>query len=105
MIIAEEGLQPVNTATLQEAAHTEDTDPTRKNYLKAAEEYQEENYNCIDGRMSTQSKLTPGDDTDSKPEQRPSILEKLHSKQAEVFSREPASKAEPTKSKKPSIGD
>ena len=28
--------------------------PAEKNYLKAAEEYQEENYNCIDGNMFTQ---------------------------------------------------
>ena len=30
--------------------------PAEKNYLKAAEEYQEENYNCIDGNMFTQNK-------------------------------------------------
>ena len=41
--------------------------PAEKNYLKAAEEYQEENYNCIDGNMFTQNKLTPGDDTDMIP--------------------------------------
>ena len=35
------------------------------NYLAAAEDYSEENYNQIDGRMDTQSKLTPGDDTES----------------------------------------
>ena len=45
--------------------------PAEKNYLKAAEEYQEENYNCIDGNMFTQNKLTPGDDTLSQPEKLP----------------------------------
>ena len=45
--------------------------PAEKNYLKAAEEYQEENYNCIDGNMFTQNKLTPGDDTLSQPEKHP----------------------------------
>ena len=35
-------------------------------------------------RMSRQNKLTPGDDTETHPEQRPSILEKLHDKQAEI---------------------
>ena len=63
------------------------------NYLAAAEGYSEENYNMIDGRIDTQSKLTPGDDTESQPERskdkRPSVLVKLKEKQAEV----------PTKSK------
>lgn len=63
------------------------------NYLVAAEGYSEENYNLIDGRIDTQSKLTPGDDTEPQPEQnkskRSSVLEKLKEKQAEV----------PTKSK------
>ena len=58
------------------------------NYLAAAEGYSEENYNLIDGRIDTQSKLTPGDDTESQPEQskskKPSVLEKLKEKQAEV---------------------
>lgn len=55
-----------------------------ENYLAAAEGYSEENYNQIDGRMDTQSKLTPGDDTESQPEkqpnQKPSVLEKLKQK-------------------------
>lgn len=42
----------------------------------------------IDGRIDTQSKLTPGDDTEPQPEQskgkRPSVLEKLKEKQAKV---------------------
>ena len=58
------------------------------NYLAAAEGYSEENYNMIDGRIDTQSKLTPGDDTESQPERcrdkKPSVLEKLKEKQAEV---------------------
>lgn len=65
-----------------------------KNYLKAAEEYQEENYNCIDGRMSTQNRLTPADDTLSHPEtypegnrsqkERPSVIEKLKAAQGKM---------------------
>lgn len=58
------------------------------NYLAAEEGYSEENYNMIDGRIDTQSKLTPGDDTESQPERskdkRPSVLEKLKEKQAEI---------------------
>ena len=59
-----------------------------ENYLAAAEGYSEENYNQIDGRMDTQSKLTPGDDTKSQPEkqpnQKPSVLEKLKQKKDAV---------------------
>ena len=59
-----------------------------ENYLAAAEGYSEENYNQIDGRMDTQSKLTPGDDTESQPEkqpnQKPSVLEKLKQKKNAV---------------------
>lgn len=39
-----------------------------ENYLKNAEEYLEENYNNITGMISTQNKLTPGDDTLPHPE-------------------------------------
>ena len=59
-----------------------------ENYLAAAEGYSEENYNQIDGRMDTQTKLTPGDDTESQPEkqpnQKPSVLEKLKQKKDAV---------------------
>ena len=59
-----------------------------ENYLAAAEGYSEENYNQIDGRMDTQSKLTPGDDTESQPEkqpnQKPSALGKLKQKKDAV---------------------
>ena len=59
-----------------------------ENYLATAEGYSEENYNQIDGRMDTQSKLTPGDDTESQPEkqpnQKPSVLEKLKQKKDAV---------------------
>lgn len=68
--------------------------PAEKNYLKAAEEYQEENYNCIDGNMFTQNKLTPGDDTLSQPEkipdgtastrERPSVIGKLKAAQEKL---------------------
>ena len=67
--------------------------PAEKNYLKAAEEYQEENYNCIDGNMFTQNKLTPGDDTLSQPEkipdksaekERPSVIGRLKAAQEKL---------------------
>ena len=69
-------------------------------------EYLEENYDCIDGRISTQSKLTPGDDTESHPEfspepPRPSILTRLKEKQAEV--QPPASKSDTHKRDAPTL--
>lgn len=77
MIADEQGLILAPPTTTNEA-----------NYLAAAEGYSEENYNMIDGRIDTQSKLTPGDDTEAQLEQRkskrPSILEKLKEKQAEI---------------------
>lgn len=80
MIAEEQGLILTQPASANEA-----------NYLAAAEGYSEENYNMIDGRIDTQSKLTPGDDTESQPEQsmskRPSVLEKLKEKRAEVPAR------------------
>ena len=46
----------------------------------------------IDGRMDTQSKLTPGDDTESQPtkqpNQKPSVLEKLKQKKDAVEEQE-----------------
>ena len=74
------------------------------NYLKNAEEYLEENYDCIDGRISTQSKLTPGDDTESHPEfspeaPRPSILTRLKEKQADV--QPPSAKSDSNRPRKP----
>ena len=64
------------------------TSANEANFLSAAEGYSEENYNMIDGRIDTQSKLTPGDDTESQPERskdkRPSVLKKLKEKQAEI---------------------
>ena len=76
--------------------------PAEKNYLKAAEEYQEENYNCIDGRMSTQNKLTPGDDSLSQPEkipdgttstrERPSVIGKLKAAQEKLAEKEDSPK-------------
>lgn len=83
MIADEQGLTLTHPASVNEA-----------NYLAAAEGYSEENYNMIDGRIDTQSKLTPGDDTESRPERcrdkRPSVLEKLKKKQAEVPARSKA---------------
>ena len=83
MIAEEQGLVPPQYVSVNEA-----------NYLAAAEGYSEENYNMIDGRIDTQSKLTPGNDTESQPEQskskRPSVLDKLKEKQAEVPARSKA---------------
>lgn len=77
MIIEEQGLISAPPAYVNEA-----------NYLSAAEGYSEENYNMIDGRIDTQCKLTTGDDTESQPERcrnkKPSVLEKLKEKQAEI---------------------
>lgn len=77
----------------QELVLTQSVSTKDANYLAAAEGYYEENYNMIDGRIDTQSKLTPSDNTESQPEQRtgkkPSVVENLKVKQAEV----------PTKSK------
>lgn len=77
MIAEEQGLVPAQPVSTSYA-----------NHLTAAEGYSEENYNMTDGRIDTQSKLIPGDDTEPQPEQskgkRPSVLEKLKEKQAEV---------------------
>lgn len=77
MIAEEQGIVMTQSVSTKDA-----------NYLATAEGYSEENYNIIDGRIDTQSKLTPGDDTESQPEQRTgkrlSVLEKLKEKQAEV---------------------
>ena len=55
-----------------------------KNYLKAAEEYSEENYNEVDGRMETESKQEPGDSIGDGGEAKSSVLKKLHEKQTAV---------------------
>lgn len=82
MIMDEHGLTP------DQAAPTREPSGNAENYLAAAEGYSEENYNMIDGRIDTQSKLTPGDDTESQPEHRnekkPSALAKLKQNQAKV---------------------
>lgn len=79
MIMDEQGLTPVQTVPLR------DPSGNVENYLATAEGYAEENYNAIDGRIDTQSKLTPGDDTESQPEKqgekKSSVLEKLKKKQ------------------------
>ena len=82
--------------------------PAEKNYLKAAEEYQEENYNCIDGNMFTQNKLTPGDDTLSQPEQIPdrtastkdrsSVIRRLKDAQEKLSEKSAAPKTPPNRS-------
>lgn len=96
MIIDEQGLTPV------QAAPTREPSGNAENYLAAAEGYSEKNYNTIDGRIDTQSKLTPGDDTDSQPEkqgeQKSSVLEKLKKKQAGLRSPEEATKPLRTRS-------
>ena len=93
----------IQTASLTNDSATAPASPTERNYLKAAEEYQEENYNCIDGRMSTQNKLTPGNDTESHPEQRPSVLGKLRDKQAQVSSKDITPKLENNRNHAPSL--
>jgi len=98
MIAEEQGI------VLSQAAHTQENNASvmldgagsqllqtgnePDNYLAAAEGYSEENYNMIDGRIDVQSKLTPGDDTETQPEvkseKRPSLLAKLKEKQAAI---------------------
>lgn len=47
------------------------------NYLAATEGYSEANYNMIDGRIDSQSKLTPGNDRKSQPKQQGKARERL----------------------------
>ncbi|MGN8963376.1 DUF5688 family protein [Bariatricus sp. HCP28S3_D3] len=107
MITEEQGFlsdkTAVQTASLTNDSAAAPASPTERNYLKAAEEYQEENYDCIDGRMSTQNKLTPGDDTESHPEQRPSVLGKLRDKQAQVSTKTITPKPEKSHTHAPSL--
>lgn len=81
MIAEEQGLILAPPTTTNEA-----------NYLAAAEGYSEENYNMIDGRIDTQSKLTPGDDTEAQPERskskKSSVLEKLNRNQAKILAKQ-----------------
>ena len=110
-MISEEQAEPPTSVQEREAvsgiaARTQQDKRKPDNYLKNAEEYLEENYDCIDGRISTQSKLTPGDDTESHPEfspepPRPSILTRLKEKQAEV--QPPASKSDTPKRDAPTL--
>ena len=124
MITEEEQLAPHLTNVMQEeetyrrqaAEHiAEAAEPGKrteilpeKNYLKAAEEYQEENYNCIDGNLFTQNKLTPGDDTLSQPEQIPdratsakdrsSVIRRLKAAQEKLAEKADAPKTPPNRS-------
>ena len=66
------------------SGHNREPSPGEKNYLKAAEEYSEENYNEVDGRMETESKQEPGDSIGDGGEAKFSVLKKLHEKQAAV---------------------
>lgn len=66
------------------SGHNREPSPGEKNYLKAAEEYSEENYNEVDGRMETESKQEPGDSIGDGGEAKSSVLKKLHEKQAAV---------------------
>lgn len=66
------------------SGHNHEPSPEEKNYLKAAEEYSEENYNEVDGRMETESKQEPGDSIGDGGVSKSSVLKKLHEKQAAV---------------------
>ena len=99
MITEEQQLAPHLTNVMQE-------EETQRR--QAAEEYQEENYNCIDGKLFTQNKLTPGDDTLSQPEQIPdratsakdrsSIIGRLKAAQEKLSEKSAAPKTPPNKS-------
>ena len=51
------------------SSHSRESSPEEKNYLKAAEEYSEENYNEVDGRMETEASrsLATVSETAAKP--------------------------------------
>lgn len=66
------------------SGHNHEPSPEEKNYLKAAEEYSEENYNEVDGRMETESKQEPGDSIGDGGVSKSSVLKKLHEKQVAV---------------------
>ena len=87
-LVAEDLWEGFSPAVVAMIAQEQGLQAAPENYLAAAEGYSEENYNQIDGRMDIQSKLTPGDDTESKPEkqpnQKPSVLEKLKQKKDAV---------------------
>lgn len=70
------------------SGHNREPSPGEKNYLKAAEEYSEENYNEVDGRMETESKQEPGDSIGDGGEAKSSVLKKLHEKQAAINGQE-----------------
>lgn len=70
------------------SGHNREPSPGEKNYLKAAEEYSEENYNEVDGRMETESKQEPGDSIGDGGEAKSSVLKKLHEKQSAINGQE-----------------
>lgn len=70
------------------SGHNHEPSPEEKNYLKAAEEYSEENYNEVDGRMETESKQEPGDSIGDGGEAKSSVLKKLHEKQSAINGQE-----------------
>ena len=88
MILAEQNQSdtPLISQQPKDLASDQNRDPSpeEKNYLKAAEEYSEENYNEVDGRMETESKQEPGDSIGDGGEAKSSVLKKLHEKQTAV---------------------
>lgn len=70
------------------SGHNHEPSPEEKNYLKAAEEYSEENYNEVDGRMETESKQEPGNSIGDGGEAKSSVLKKLHEKQSAINGQE-----------------
>ena len=70
------------------SGHNREPSPEEKNYLKAAEEYSEENYNEVDGRMETEIKQEPGDSIGDGGDAKSSVLKKLHEKQSAIDGQE-----------------
>lgn len=70
------------------SGHNRETSPGEKNYLKAAEEYSEENYNEVDGQMETESKQEPGDSIGDGDEAKSFVLKKLHEKPSAINGQE-----------------
>lgn len=90
MILTERILEKSSSGPIQEKDTLDDmeTSSEKRNYLKAAEEYSEENYNEVDGRMETESKQEPGDSIGDGAESRSSVLKKLQEKKSSIDQQE-----------------
>ena len=90
MLLTEQILEKSSSVPIQgkDAIDDMETSPEKRNYLKAAEEYSEENYNEVDGRMETESKQDPGDSIGDGAQAKSSVLKKLQEKKASIAQQE-----------------